>query len=92
MAMWRRYWLGKSFLLAAKVAALAVSCNTLADEWPSYGGDAGGMRYSPLTQINRDNVSRLKVAWVFHTEDFALALVDELEQPRHLRRRFKVGY
>jgi quinoprotein glucose dehydrogenase len=63
--MWPRNWLGKSLLLAAKVAALAVSCNTLADEWPSYGGDAGGMRYSPLTQINRDNVSRLKVAWGF---------------------------
>jgi quinoprotein glucose dehydrogenase len=35
--------------------------------WPYYGHDAGGMRYSPLTQINRDNVSKLKVAWVFHT-------------------------
>jgi quinoprotein glucose dehydrogenase len=27
------------------------------------------MRYSPLTQVNRDNVSKLKVAWVFHTGD-----------------------
>jgi quinoprotein glucose dehydrogenase len=27
------------------------------------------MRYSSLTQINRDNVSRLKVAWVYHTGD-----------------------
>ncbi len=35
--------------------------------WPYYGHDAGGMRYSPLTQINRDNVSKLKVAWAFHT-------------------------
>ena len=25
------------------------------------------MRYSPLTEINRDTVSKLKVAWVFHT-------------------------
>jgi quinoprotein glucose dehydrogenase len=29
------------------------------------------MRYSPLTQINRDNVSRLKVSWVFHTGDIS---------------------
>ncbi len=71
MAMWRRDWLGKSLLWVAMVAALAVSCNTLADEWPTYGGDAGGMRYSPLTQINRDNVSRLEVAWVFHTGDIS---------------------
>jgi len=35
--------------------------------WPYSGHDAGGMRYSPLRQINRDNVSKLKVAWVFHT-------------------------
>jgi putative NADH-flavin reductase len=25
-------------------------------------------------------------------EDHAVALVDELEQPKHLRRRFTVGY
>ena len=38
-------------------------------EWPNYGNDPGGMRYSALSQINRDNVSKLKVAWVFHTGD-----------------------
>src|ERR1700678_2812258 len=38
-------------------------------EWPSYGNDPGGMRYSQLSQINRENVSRLKVAWIFHTGD-----------------------
>jgi quinoprotein glucose dehydrogenase len=41
------------------------------DDWPSYGHDAGGMRYSPLTQINRENVSRLKIAWTFHTGDIS---------------------
>jgi glucose dehydrogenase len=38
-------------------------------EWPNYGNDPGGMRYSPLSQINRENVSKLKVAWIFHTGD-----------------------
>jgi quinoprotein glucose dehydrogenase len=38
-------------------------------EWPNYGNDPGGMRYSALAQINRDNVSKLKVAWIFHTGD-----------------------
>lgn len=37
--------------------------------WPVYGGDAGGARFSPLTQITRDNVGRLEVAWTFHTGD-----------------------
>ena len=38
-------------------------------EWANYGNDPGGMRYSSLTQINRDNVSKLTVAWVYHTGD-----------------------
>src|SRR2546422_7630635 len=40
-----------------------------AREWRHYGGDPGANRYSPLDQINRSNVKRLKVAWVHHTED-----------------------
>src|SRR5689334_21076234 len=32
-------------------------------EWPFYGGDQGGMKYSPLTQINRDTIGRLELAW-----------------------------
>src|SRR5258708_19596437 len=36
-------------------------------DWPSYGGDPGGSRHSPLTQIDRANVARLEVAWTFHT-------------------------
>jgi quinoprotein glucose dehydrogenase len=38
-------------------------------EWPYYGGDAGGSRYSPLTQITKDNVAALRVAWEYHTGD-----------------------
>jgi quinoprotein glucose dehydrogenase len=38
-------------------------------EWPAYGGDAGGSRYSPLTQITRDNIAHLDVAWTYRTGD-----------------------
>ena len=41
------------------------------DDWPYYGHDGGGARYSPLAQISRQNVSQLKVAWVFHTGDIS---------------------
>jgi quinoprotein glucose dehydrogenase len=34
-------------------------------DWPAYGGNPEGTRYSPLTQINRSNVGRLQVAWQF---------------------------
>jgi quinoprotein glucose dehydrogenase len=35
--------------------------------WPNYGNDAGGNRFSPLSQVNRENVSQLKVAWTYRT-------------------------
>ncbi|MBY0506538.1 MAG: pyrroloquinoline quinone-dependent dehydrogenase [Bryobacteraceae bacterium] len=35
-------------------------------EWPTYGHDGGGMRFSPLTEIQPGNVHRLRVAWTYH--------------------------
>ena len=37
------------------------------NDWPCYGKDPGGSRYSPLTQINEQNVQQLKIAWTFRT-------------------------
>lgn len=34
-------------------------------EWPVYGGNPEGTRYSPLKQIDRSNVARLRVAWTY---------------------------
>src|ERR1043166_782276 len=36
-------------------------------DWTAYGHDAFGSRYSPLTQIDRANVDRLAVAWMYRT-------------------------
>jgi quinoprotein glucose dehydrogenase len=38
-------------------------------DWASVSGDPGGMRYSPLTMINRDTVSKLAVAWTWRSGD-----------------------
>lgn len=35
-------------------------------DWPAYGRDPGGARFSPLTQITRANVAQLQVAWTYH--------------------------
>jgi quinoprotein glucose dehydrogenase len=40
-----------------------------AADWAHYGGGPEQMRYSPLTQINRDNVGRLQPAWTYDTGD-----------------------
>jgi len=36
-------------------------------DWPAYGGGPEDIRYSPLTQINTSNVSKLRVAWTYDT-------------------------
>ena len=47
-------------------AALAKTSSSDAG-WPNYGNDAGGNRFSPLSQVNRENVAQLKVAWTYRT-------------------------
>src|SRR3954469_12804406 len=42
-------------------------------EWPTFGGDGGSTRYSPLDQINRDNVKNLQVAWTLQSDSFVPA-------------------
>jgi membrane-bound PQQ-dependent dehydrogenase (glucose/quinate/shikimate family) len=53
--------------LVAVLILLLVPCGGWGQEWRSYGGDSGGTRFSPLRQINRQNVSALKRAWTYHT-------------------------
>lgn len=38
-------------------------------DWPSIGNDAGGSQYSPLAQINSQNVKGLKLAWTHRSGD-----------------------
>ena len=38
-------------------------------DWSSYGRTAAGTRYSPFTQINRENVGELEHVWTFRTGD-----------------------
>ncbi len=43
---------------------------TTTAEWKTYGADLASTRYSPLDQINKDNFSKLKIAWRLPTNDF----------------------
>ena len=38
-------------------------------DWTYYGFDQGGTRYSPLDQINRENVTQLELAWTHRYGD-----------------------
>jgi quinoprotein glucose dehydrogenase len=54
---------------ASILAILMAASDPAADGWSVYGHDPGGMRFSPLHQITRENVSRLRVVWTAHTGD-----------------------
>jgi quinoprotein glucose dehydrogenase len=41
-------------------------------QWRYYGGDAASTKYSPLDQINRENVGKVKVVWAWDSPDLAL--------------------
>lgn len=36
-------------------------------DWPSYGNSLKGTRYSPLDQINTENVGDMELSWVYRT-------------------------
>ena len=69
---WKSALRGCLFLACVLALALAPAAAVLAQsevDWPRTGNDSGGMRYSTLTQINKQNVSRLAPAWEYHTGD-----------------------
>ena len=43
-------------------------------EWPSYGGDLGSTKYSPLAQIDASNFDALRLVWRWASPDGALDL------------------
>ena len=49
------------------LASLASAQPDANSQWPHYGNDAGGARYSPAAQIDRSNVAQLQLAWTFRT-------------------------
>ena len=74
--------LPRPLLLAVTVLAATVSGGPLAPpalaaqqgatggNWLYYGGDAGSTKYSPLDQIDADNVADLEIAWRWESRNF----------------------
>jgi glucose dehydrogenase len=66
-----RFKIGSLSILAAALLTLALGQSVPRpqaagnSDWPVYGGNPEGTRYSPLKQIDRTNVSRLRVAWQY---------------------------
>ncbi|MCZ7836297.1 glucose/quinate/shikimate family membrane-bound PQQ-dependent dehydrogenase [Atlantibacter hermannii] len=59
--------------LKTDAAAATTTAPAIPDgDWPAYGRNQEGQRFSPLKQINADNVHELKEAWTFQTRDVKL--------------------
>ena len=63
---WKLFLCAFALLLTGATRAQTSSLPS-GDGWPTYGGDAGGQRYSNAAQITRENVSGLHPVWTYHT-------------------------
>ena len=69
---WARRILRAAALVLAVVGAhdrAGAQHGTRGGEWPSYGGDSGSTRYSPLASIDAASFGRLEVAWRWASVD-----------------------
>ena len=57
-------------VLLSSTAPVAGQVGATDGEWRHWGGDGGATHYSPLDEINRDNVKDLVVAWRWKSENF----------------------
>ena len=58
-------------VLGIDVAVEQLNSTPPRENWLSYNGDFSGRRYSGLSQITPENVSRLRAQWVFHSDSSA---------------------
>ena len=68
------------YLPTLLAASLSLAPLAAQNDWPVYGHDAWGQRFSPLTQVNRETVKNLKLAWQYDIKQgTALAFVPASE-------------
>tara|TARA_R110002167_G_scaffold13893_2_gene56980 strand:- start:14987 stop:16921 length:1935 start_codon:yes stop_codon:yes gene_type:complete len=57
-------------MICAPAALSQSGTDVYAGDWPDYNGNMAAQRYSPLDQINAENVGTIRQAWSFSTEKF----------------------
>lgn len=66
--LWSALW-KKGIGLAVGALCVATMLGAPDSDWPNYGGNKAGNRYSPLDQINVGNVQNLQVAWMYDASE-----------------------
>lgn len=66
----------KKYCLVVFALSLLTNCENesssikeAGNDWPAYLGGSSSSQYSPIDQITKENVNKLKVAWEFSTGD-----------------------
>jgi quinoprotein glucose dehydrogenase len=59
-------------ILVVTSASIEAQQGAKKGEWRFYGGDNGSTKYSPLDQINQENVAQLRIAWTWDSPDLLL--------------------
>ena len=58
-----------SYILLLSITLIACQNNLENKEWDVYAGGKDRQAYSPLTQIDTNNVKNLEIVWTYHTKD-----------------------
>ncbi|GGH36020.1 hypothetical protein GCM10007423_28080 [Dyadobacter endophyticus] len=66
--LWSALW-KKGIGLSVGALCVAMMLGAPDSDWPNYGGNKAGNRYSPLDQINVGNVQNLQVAWMYDASE-----------------------
>src|SRR5689334_10004202 len=64
--------LAAAIVAAAAAARQAPGTTAAEQDWPFYGGDQAGTKFSPIADINRATVSHLAAAWEWSAGEKAL--------------------
>jgi quinoprotein glucose dehydrogenase len=87
--MWKRYRFASFAAVAAFACASTLFAQSgsegavdtaLSEEWATYGGDPGGTRFAPISEITKDNIAQLEPVWTYRTGEMGegLARVDKM--------------
>jgi quinoprotein glucose dehydrogenase len=55
---------------AAALASISARADAQVVDWPVTEGSPGGGRFSPLSEVTRENVTQLRVAWTYRHGDY----------------------
>src|SRR5690348_3751552 len=63
-------WIAVCVLVLMALVSVTRAQQKVNGDWRWYGGDAAGTKYSPLDQINAENVNQLQIVWRWKREGF----------------------